>query len=155
MYYKSYNNINNITKILNNINNITKIFNNINNITKIFNNINNITKIFNNINNITKILNNINNITKIFNNTRWCWDMWFELQTRLSSILININYRSERQSSVFLWQYFDIILKKWWQIFTSEPWGTSAVKSHNCDNESFNTTLWIKPDRKLYETIYM
>ncbi|CAG2216248.1 unnamed protein product [Mytilus edulis] len=37
--------------------------------------------------------------------------MWFELKTKLRSILININYRSERQSSVYFWQYFDQMLK--------------------------------------------
>ncbi|CAG2252793.1 unnamed protein product [Mytilus edulis] len=38
--------------------------------------------------------------------------MWFELKTKLRSILININYRSERQSSVCFWQYFDMMLKR-------------------------------------------
>ncbi|CAG2217111.1 unnamed protein product [Mytilus edulis] len=37
--------------------------------------------------------------------------MWFELKTKLRSILININYRSERQSTVYFWQYFDQMLK--------------------------------------------
>ncbi|CAC5421082.1 unnamed protein product [Mytilus coruscus] len=37
--------------------------------------------------------------------------MWFELKTRLRFILININYRSERQSTVYFWQYFDQMLK--------------------------------------------
>ncbi|VDI25694.1 Hypothetical predicted protein [Mytilus galloprovincialis] len=37
--------------------------------------------------------------------------MWFELNTKLRSILININYRSERQSTVYFWQYFDQMLK--------------------------------------------
>ncbi|CAC5394656.1 unnamed protein product [Mytilus coruscus] len=38
--------------------------------------------------------------------------MWFELKTRLRSILININYRSERQSSVYFWEYYDMMLKR-------------------------------------------
>ncbi|CAG2197840.1 unnamed protein product [Mytilus edulis] len=38
--------------------------------------------------------------------------MWTELKRKLRSILININYRSERQSSVCFWQYFDIILTR-------------------------------------------
>ncbi|CAG2189041.1 unnamed protein product [Mytilus edulis] len=37
--------------------------------------------------------------------------MWFELKTKLRSILININYRSEKQSTVYFWQYFDQMLK--------------------------------------------
>ena len=38
--------------------------------------------------------------------------MWFELKTKLRTILININYRSERQSSVYFWQYFDMMLRR-------------------------------------------
>ncbi|CAC5358764.1 unnamed protein product [Mytilus coruscus] len=37
--------------------------------------------------------------------------MWFELKTKLRPILIDINYRSERQSTVYFWQYFDQMLK--------------------------------------------
>ncbi|CAG2188973.1 unnamed protein product [Mytilus edulis] len=37
--------------------------------------------------------------------------MWFELKTKLRSILININYKSERQSTDYFWQYFDQLLK--------------------------------------------
>lgn len=38
--------------------------------------------------------------------------MWFELKTKLRSFLINITYRSERQSPVYFWQLFDMMLKR-------------------------------------------
>jgi hypothetical protein len=34
--------------------------------------------------------------------------MWFELKTKLSPILININYRSERESHINYWQLFEL-----------------------------------------------
>ena len=37
--------------------------------------------------------------------------MWFELKTKISTFLININYRSERQAPVYFWQYFDVMLR--------------------------------------------
>jgi hypothetical protein len=37
--------------------------------------------------------------------------MWYELKTKLHNILININYRSERQSHIYYWQYFEHMLK--------------------------------------------
>jgi hypothetical protein len=38
--------------------------------------------------------------------------MWYELKTKLHNILININYRSERQSHIYYWQYFEHMLKQ-------------------------------------------
>ena len=38
--------------------------------------------------------------------------MWFELKTKLSPILININYRSERESHINYWQLFESIITK-------------------------------------------
>ena len=38
--------------------------------------------------------------------------MWYELKTKLHNILININYRSERQSHIYYWQYFEHIMLK-------------------------------------------
>jgi hypothetical protein len=37
--------------------------------------------------------------------------MWFELKTKLQNILINIIYRSERQSHHRVWDFFDAMLK--------------------------------------------
>jgi hypothetical protein len=37
--------------------------------------------------------------------------MWFELKTKLQNILINIIYRSERQSQHRFWNFFDAMLK--------------------------------------------
>jgi hypothetical protein len=37
---------------------------------------------------------------------------WFELKTKFQSILININYRSVRQTPAYYWQYFDFMLKR-------------------------------------------
>jgi hypothetical protein len=34
------------------------------------------------------------------------------LKTKLHNILININYRSERQSHIYYWQYFEHMLKQ-------------------------------------------
>jgi hypothetical protein len=39
-------------------------------------------------------------------------NMWYELKTKLHNILININYRSERQSHIYYWQYFEHMLKQ-------------------------------------------
>ena len=38
--------------------------------------------------------------------------MWFELKTKLSPILININYRSERESHIHYWQLFESMITK-------------------------------------------
>ena len=38
--------------------------------------------------------------------------MWFELKTKLSPILMNINYRSERESHINYWQLFESIIAK-------------------------------------------
>ena len=38
--------------------------------------------------------------------------MWFELKTKLSPILININYRSERESHINYWQLFESMIAK-------------------------------------------
>jgi hypothetical protein len=38
--------------------------------------------------------------------------MWFELKTKLSPILININYRSERESHINYWQLFESMIVK-------------------------------------------
>jgi hypothetical protein len=37
--------------------------------------------------------------------------MWFELKTKLQNILINIIYRSERQSHHRVWDFFDDMLE--------------------------------------------
>ena len=37
--------------------------------------------------------------------------MWFELKTKLQNILLNIIYRSERQSHHRFWDFFDAMLK--------------------------------------------
>lgn len=37
--------------------------------------------------------------------------MWFELRTKLHSILINVTYRSERQAHVYFWQYYEEMIK--------------------------------------------
>ena len=38
--------------------------------------------------------------------------MWFELETKFQSILININYRSVRQAPAYYCQYLDFMLKR-------------------------------------------
>jgi hypothetical protein len=38
--------------------------------------------------------------------------MWFELKTKLSPILININYRSEIESHINYWQLFESMIVK-------------------------------------------
>jgi hypothetical protein len=38
--------------------------------------------------------------------------MWLELKTKLSPLLININYRSERESHINYWQLFESMIAK-------------------------------------------
>ena len=38
--------------------------------------------------------------------------MWFELKTKHQKLLLNITYRSERQSHKDFWQFFDLMLKR-------------------------------------------
>jgi hypothetical protein len=58
--------------------------------------------------------NNIKNISIIFDIiTQFEYKcMWFELKTKLSPILININYRSERESHIDYWQLFESMIAK-------------------------------------------
>ena len=38
--------------------------------------------------------------------------IWLELKTKLSPLLMNINYRSERESHINYWQFFESMIAK-------------------------------------------